>query len=360
MTRALPKQMNRLFFTFPFLLLCFSSLQGQLIGGQHTYRFLGLSPSARISALAGNLISVRDDDVNLAAHNPSTLNPAMHQQIAFNHSFHLDGIGQSYLAYGHHAEKWNTSFHGSLQYVNYGEIERTTEFFQTEGTFRASEYAFTFGAAHTFEDRLSIGANLKMISSQFDIYQSLGIAADVGLFYSDTASLFTATLVFKNMGTQIRSYTEDKQRESLPFEIQFGVSKRLRYLPFRFSVIYEHLQAWNILYDDPNLEQGIIFIGEEESGADNNSTFVNNLFRHFVFNGELLMGARENFRLRFGYRHVLRQELKVNSFGSIAGFSMGIGIKVNRFRIDYGRYNFHLAGGLNHFSISTNIQEFRK
>ena len=333
-------------------------LEAQQIGGLETYRFLGLSPSARVSGLAGNLITVADDDVNLAYQNPASLNPQMHQQIGFNHSFHLDDIGHSFVTYGHYAEKWDLSLFGGLKYVNYCEIERTNEFFQTEGTFRANEYAFVAGAAKQVYDRLSLGANLKVISSQFDIYQSVGIAADLALFYTDTTKNFTATMVMKNAGTQLSTY--DDERERLPFEIQVGISKRLRYLPFRFSIIYEHLDSWNILYDDPNLEQGILFIGQEDTGDSASEAFFDNLFRHFVFNGELLMGAKENFRLRFGYRHVLRRELSVTNFGSLSGFTFGVGLKINRFRIDYGRYNLHLAGGQNHFSISTNIKEFKK
>ncbi|MEM6376819.1 MAG: type IX secretion system protein PorQ [Bacteroidota bacterium] len=333
-------------------------LEAQQIGGLETYRFLGLSPSARVSGLAGNLITVADDDVNLAYQNPASLNPQMHQQIGFNHSFHLNDIGHSFVTYGHYSEKWDLSMFGGLKYVNYGEIERTNEFFQTEGTFRANEYAFVAGAAKQVYDRLSLGANLKFISSQFDIYQSVGIATDLAMFYTDTTKNFTATMVMKNIGTQLSTY--DDERERLPFEIQVGISKRLRYLPFRFCIIYEHLDSWNILYDDPNLEQGILFIGQEDTGDSASEAFFDNLFRHFVFNGELLMGAKENFRLRFGYRHVLRRELSVTNFGSLSGFTFGMGLKINRFRIDYGRYNLHLAGGQNHFSISTNIKEFKK
>jgi len=341
-----------------FLLHLGLSLNAQLIGGQSTYRFLDLSPSARISALGGNLITVADDDINLAWQNPASLNVDMHQQIGFSHSFHLDGVGHGFVSYGHHSEKWNTTLYGGLKYINYGEFERTNEFFQTEGTFQAKEYAFSLGAGKQVDERLHLGANLKVISSQFDVYQSVGIAADLAAFYQDTSKNLTFTVVFQNMGTQLSSYTEGN-RESLPFEIQIGVSKKLRYLPFRFSIIYENFQRWNVLYDDPNLEQGIIFLGENTNPDKGGADFIDNFFRHFVFNGELLLGAKENFRLRFGYKHLLRQELSVNNFGSLAGFSLGIGLKVNRFRIDYGRYNFHLAGGLNHFSISTNIKEFK-
>ena len=70
--------------------------------------------------------------------------------------------------------------------------------------------------------------------------------------------------------------------------------------------------------------------------------------------------AGENFRLRVGYNHFMRKELSVDNFGSLAGFSLGGGIKVNRFRIDYGHTTFHLGGGLNQFSISTNLQEFKR
>jgi hypothetical protein len=62
------------------------------IGGEHVYSFLNLSPSARITGLGGQLISVRDGDVSLAYGNPALLNPEMHQAISFNHNFHLAGI----------------------------------------------------------------------------------------------------------------------------------------------------------------------------------------------------------------------------------------------------------------------------
>ena len=341
-----------------YLLLLGTSVQAQLIGGQRTYQFLRLSPSARISALAGNLITVVDSDVNLALQNPAVLNAAMHQQISFNHSFHIGGVHHGTVAYGHYVPSWETTLYGGLQYVQYGEMERTNEFFQTEGTFKASEYAFLLGGGRQIDERLYLGANLKIISSQLDIYQSVGLAGDLALLYQDTSSYFTATLLIRNMGTQLSAYTPE-QREALPFEMQIGFSKKLQYLPFRFSVLYEQLQRWNIRYDDPDLAEAIIFLGQENTGTSPTQAFFDNLFQHLVFNGELLLGARENLRLRFGYRHLVRQELSAPGFGSMSGFTFGFGMKINRFRIDYGRYYLHLAGGVNHFTLSTSIQEFR-
>jgi len=334
------------------------SLQAQF-GGRYLYKFVNLPSSARIAALGGNLITVMDDDVNLALANPALLNPEMHQQIAFNHSFHFENISHGFAAFGHHDKKTETTFYGGVKYINYGEFQHTNEFFQQLGTFKAKELAATLGAGRMVNERISMGANLKYLTSRFEAYNSDALALDLGATYRDTASNFTFSVVIKNIGTVLSTYSDlENTDEKLPFEIQMGLSKRLKYLPFRFSIIYHNAQQWNLLYDDPNAEQGTIFIGDG-AGAGEPSVFVQNLFRHFIFNGEFLIGARENFRLRLGYNNFLRQDLTVPDFGSLAGFSFGVGIKVDRFRIDFGHLVYHIAGGVTHLSVSTNLQEFK-
>lgn len=350
--------MNRPLLLFILLLLLSPCLHAQL-GGLHTYEFLNLSPSARITALGGTLITVRDDDVNLAVVNPAALNPEMHQQLAFNHSFHVAGISHGYAGYGHYLEKPQLSTHFGVQYTSYGEFDQTNVLGQTQGTFKAAEYAIGFGASKTVYERISLGANLKFISSQFEGFSSIGLASDLAALYMDTARQLVLTFAFRNVGTQITTYRADN-REELPFEMQVGISKRLRYLPFRLSVTYRHLNRWNILYDDPNAEPSTLFFGEVETERSDASIWFDNFFRHFVFSGEFLIGKRENLRLRVGYNHFRRKELSVDNFGSLAGFSFGAGIKISRFRIEYGFGSYHLAGGQNHLSISTNFQEFKK
>lgn len=344
----------------PFLLLlvfasCFTSLKAQ-IGGASVYQFLQLSPSARISALGGNLITVRDDDVNLAASNPALLNPMMHQSLAFNHNLHLGDIQNGYVAYGHHVSKWDLTFHGGVQYVNYGTFDAADEIGNITGDFKASEYAITLGVGKQLYDRLAVGANLKYITSQLESYHSTGLAGDLAATFFDTTSRFTASLVMRNIGGQLSTYRADNF-ESIPFDMQIGLSHRLRYLPFRISIIYHHLHRWNITYDDPNAEESVLFLGEVPEESQFN-LFVDNLFRHFIFSGEFLFGRKEPLRVRFGYNHLLRKELSVDNFRSLSGFTFGVGIKINRFRLDYGRGIYHIAGGVNHFTLSTNLTEF--
>lgn len=342
-----------------YLLFVFSMMAQAPIGGQHVYEFLNLPQSARVTALGGSLITVKDDDVALAFSNPAVLNPSMDLQLSFNHNIHLAGINNGYASFGKYLESMDVTMHGGIQYVSYGTFDEADEYGNITGTFKASEYAFTVGGARQLYDKLSVGANLKAISSQFETYNSFGLSADFGAFYQDTSGLFSATLVIKNVGGQITSY--DGTRESIPFDVQLGISRKLDHLPFRFSIIYHNLQSWNILYDDPNSEETVLFLGDIQNDGENKfKTFTDNLFRHFIFSGEFLLGKKENFRMRFGYNHMQRKELSVNNYRSLSGFSLGLGLKVNRFRIEYGRAFYHLAGGLNHFSISTNIHAFRR
>ena len=65
-----------------------------------------------------------------------------------------------------------------------------------------------------------------------------------------------------------------------------------------------------------------------------------------------------NFTLRAGYNYHLRQELKLDQKLSTVGFSLGFGVKVKRFRLDYSTTRYHLAGTSSHFSLAINLNRF--
>lgn len=328
----------------------------QINGGQHVFQFMTLPSSARITGLGGVQIAVQDDDVTFAAANPATLNPGMDGRLAFNHNFFLSDIQHGYVAFAKHLPKIGFTVHGGLQYVNYGDIQQTDEFGNILGKIKASETAFTLGGARRLSPKFSLGLNLRFGVSTLDVYQSSALAADAGLLFADTAKRFAAAAVLRNVGTQISTY--DGVREKLPYDLQVGFSKRLRYLPFRFSVILHHLQQWEIRYDDPSLQddQTLLFGGDQSES--NGNPALDNFFRHFIFSGEFLLGRNEAFRIRFGYNHLRKKELSVRNYRSLAGFSGGVGIKVSRFRIDVGYAVYHLAGGVLHFGIGTNLKDF--
>lgn len=339
------------------LLLPTTSTTAQVIGGRNVFSFLALPTSARETGLGGAQIAVRDDDPIFANGNPGALNRSMSGRMAFNHNFFLGGISHGFVSYAQQLPKWGFTMHGGVQYMNYGEIKRADEYGDVQGTVKAGETAFTLGAARPLTDKLSLGLNARMAFSRLDTYKSSALLADVGLMYADSANRFTAGLVIRNAGTQLSTYADIK--EALPFDIQLGVSKRLKHLPFRFGVIAHHLQTWEIRYKDPNLQgDEVLLFGDQQPEESKATAAIDNFFRHLIFNGEFLLGKHEGFRLRLGYNHLLKKELSVSNYRSLAGFSGGVGIKISRFRIDFGYGAYHLAGGVAHLGIGTNLSEF--
>ena len=324
-------------------------------GGINIFKFLNLPASARITGLGGYQLTQADGDVAMAYANPALLNIAQHQQLSLSHSFFPGNIQYGNVAYGHWITPWKVALQGGVHYVNYGMMDRTDEFEQVNGQFKARENALTIGASKALYERLTVGINLRFISAAYDNYQSTAFSSDIGALYRDTASGFSVALVGRHLGAQLGTFRPDN-RETLPFEMQLAVSQQLSHLPFRFSVVYRYLNRWNVLYDDPNIAEPINFDGE--TIPDIRHPWIENFFRHFVFNGEFFFGARENIRFRIGYNHMQRKELSIDNYRTLAGFSFGLGFKVKRFRLDYGRGTYHAAGSSNHLTIATPLDFF--
>lgn len=335
----------------------FATIMMSQIGGKNAYEFLNLPSSARITALGGALPSVQDEDITLALSNPASLNEKMHNRISFSHNFHFADVQNGYVAYGRKMEKWKLNTHFAVQYINYGDFNYADLLGNVGESFSAKETAFILGASKKVAERITVGANIKGVFSNLESYSSTGLLTDLGANYVKDSSGFILSFVIKNIGTELTTY--NGVRYGTPLDVQIGLSKRLKYLPFRISVIAHHLNKGNYRYDDPSLNQQTDIFGEkiEENKFAN---AVDNIFRHVIINGEFLLGRNENLRLRVGYNHLRRKELSLNTFRSLAGYSLGLGIKINAFKLDYGIAYHHVAGATNHISISTDLGKFFK
>lgn len=326
------------------------------IGGRYVFEFILLPHSARATALGDYAIAVEDDDAALAYQNPSVLNREMHQALSFSHNFYMADIGTGYASYTHHFKEKEITAHAGIHYISYGDFELTDEIGNRMGTFEAGEYAIVAGLGKKLYDRLSVGANLRFVMSRLESYNASGIGLDLAATYRFPEKKILLSLVARNAGFQLGSYTGE--RETVPFDLQLGFSKRLKYLPFRFYVTAHTLNRWDIRYDDPSREVQDVIIGEELVTESENE-FLDNFFRHLVFAGEFLLGKEENFRLRIGYNHLRKKELAIDNYRSLNGFSFGAGFRVSKFILEYGFGKQHIAGGAHHLSISTSLDRFR-
>lgn len=329
------------------LLFALNIANGQ-IGGRFAFESASLPANARLTALGGHLITVQDEDVSLAQLNPALINSQMDGQLGINHNFNFAGISNGNVAYGLSLDSLGISTHAAIQYVNYGDFQLADEFGNVNGTFNSREVGVVIGAAKQLNERIRAGANVKFYTGSYEAYNSAAVGLDLGLHYQKPGSSASWGLVLKNMGTEVNPIVDTKR--GLPFELQLGYSKRLQHLPFRFTITGQQLQKWYIRYDDPDVDNQVNILGEVTSKSEFDKK-LDNFFRHFIFSGEFLLGKSEQFRLRFAYNHLRKQELKTTSFRSLAGFSFGFGFNVKSIRLDYGLGYYHLAGATNHLSL---------
>ncbi|HSH19038.1 MAG TPA: type IX secretion system protein PorQ, partial [Draconibacterium sp.] len=195
--------------------------------------------------------------------------------------------------------------------------------------------------------RLNYGAALKPILSSFESYQSFGIAADFGVSFASESKYTNVSLVARNVGSQITTYYDNGEYEKIPFNLQAGITRRLKHAPINLALNMQYLNHWDLGTPEPKENDEEIDFFQREEG------FGKQIMRHLVFGFEIL--PSENFIIRAGYNYQRRQELKFSERASLVGLSAGFGLKIKRFRLDYAISQYHLAGSSNLFSLAINI-----
>lgn len=325
-------------------------------GGNFAFPFLDLSYNARMVGLGDDFISVRDADINVGVSNPSMLNSEMQKVLSFNHAMMAGGINYGMVSHGWKLKEIGT-MSGFIQYISYGEFERTAVNGLPEGTFSPFEMIAGSGLGRELNPRISVGANLKFIYSQLETYNSFGGAIDLaGTFHNEDKGVIVTAMV-KNAGVQFNSYADNGNRAPLPAEFQIASSYKLEHAPFRINVLAHHLNKWDLSYNDPTAQPTVDPLTGDTIPVPKDG-FMKKLGRHFSFQLEAF--ASKNIHLRAGFNFQRRQELMLEQRPGIAGFSFGLGLYFRKFSLDYGFSVFSAAGFNNMLTFSTNLSKWRK
>lgn len=324
------------------------------LAGNGVFRFLDLPVSSRQAALGGKNVSIVDYDINFALSNPALLTDKTDNVIGLNMANYLADIKFGTAIYGRSYGK--NHFAVGVQYVDYGKFKETTEHNEIIGEFTAKDISLNLIYNRLIMDGLSTGLALKPIYSAYERYTSYGAALDLGLSYQHPENLFSVGLTLRNIGVQLKGYysgIDGQHIEPLPFDIQLGISHKLKHAPLRFSLTLHNLHDWNLKYVDN--KNALLYYDYQDFITD--IPFIDNVFRHTVFGVEFLPG--KHFYVAASYNHRRHQELKMTGFKSLAGFSFGGGVKISFFRIGFGMSQFQVGNSAYMFSITTSLNEFR-
>lgn len=330
------------------LIVCLCSLQVLPQAGSYVYSFLDLPVSSRIAALGGSNVSLKDNDLSFSFRNPALLSSENDKQISLSMANYLADIKFGTAMYGFNVKEKNF-FAIGIQYIDYGNFSERNDVDIELGEFTLKDMALYIAYARPLTSRITIGATLKPIFSSFERYTSYGIALDAGINYNNPDDQFSAGFVLRNIGTQIKGYysNENGQHlEPLPFEIQAGITQKLKHAPFRFSLTLHNLQRWNLNYQSENLD--------EDQKTD--ISFIDMAFRHTIWGVEFIPG--KSFYLAASYNHKRHSELKMPGFKSSTGFSFGGGLKLYKFQVGFGMSTFQTGNTAYQFSLATSLNQF--
>jgi len=337
---------NNYFIVLILCLLC-PVLSFAQTGGTQAYGIMKISLSPRLVAMGVTSTSIYDDDIELVATNPSLINANMHNDLSLAFVDYFADAKYGRVSYSRTFEKAG-SFAASLiyasspnmQYVNAGGEK-------LESTFSANEYVAVIGWGRSLTPNWSIGANLKMIGASYEQYGSFGLAVDVAGTYRIEEKRLDMSLIVRNLGLELSKPGIERNR--MPFEVQYVLSHQLKHLPFRFTVLVHDMQRWNLRYDDPTLDR---------MNKSKFYYFTDNFMRHISIGGEFTI-AKIVF-LRLGYDYNTANDMKTAGIRGMNGFSLGVGLDIYRFEINYAHAFHTLGNGENHISIKTSLSDWIK
>ncbi|MDL2223792.1 type IX secretion system protein PorQ [Bacteroidales bacterium OttesenSCG-928-M06] len=323
---------------FLICLLCslyFTQVLGQ--AGKSSFDYLLLPHSARSAALGGNNVSIIENDISLVYDNPGAIGIEMDLTLTASYMAYVADIGIGNVAFAKSLGEKSAIGIGAF-YGNYGKMKEAIEGNVVVGDLNASDICGSIFFAHDLTDKLRGGITGKFFYSNYHHNTAIGLGVDLGLSYYHEEKQFSLGLVGKNIGRQIKAYEEDLA--GLPWDIQFGFTKKLAQAPIRVSVTGVHLKQWKFENFD----------GKEDS-------FFKTFTKHLIFGVDFI--PNDNFWIGLGYNVKRGSDMSLEEGNKLGGFSAGAGLRVKAFSVgcSVGKYNLSATSFM--VSISTSFAEMK-
>ena len=296
------------------------------------FQFLQLPASSHAAALGGDNTSIIEDDITLSFHNPALLANASGGTLSLSYMNYLQRTHVASAAYNMLVGNRSELAFG-VHYLNFGSMKNTDADGNIIGNFSAKDMALMAVYSFDFTDRLSGGVTGKFIYSNYEQVYSLALGIDLGLNYYNPDIMLSASLVARNLGGQVKTF--DGTQEPIPFNLLIGISKEIEHAPIRLSLTLTDLDKWRA---DDFYNKG-------------DSSWSSILLKHFIIGADIF--PTRNTYLSVGYNFLRHSELKGSVKRSLAGFSIGAGLNVNRIKVggSYGKYHVAASSLMMNFAL---------
>lgn len=307
--------------------------------GEDAYLFLRFPTSSHVNALGGHSVSLVEPDPSLVFHNPALLGGEMDGMLNVNYMNYISDVNVGSAVFTK-AFRERSSWGVGATYIDYGSMKEMTIGNEQLGTFSVQDAGLHIFYAYDLSEKWRGGLSMKTLYSTIADYSSFGLAVDAGLSYFNTESDFSFGLALKNIGAQLKSYQDERQR--IPWDLQMGITKRMAHAPIRISVTAMYLNRWKFDYID-------------NTTIEADDSFIETALKHLVFGVEFI--PSENLWLGIGFNPKTKMDMKLSSGNGLGGFTIGGGVKVSRFNIGASVVRYHPSATSLMISLTMSLSE---
>jgi opacity protein-like surface antigen len=276
-------------------------------------------------------------------------------EVVLGHSLYLQGTGISMNALGLSQKVGkNGAFGFSLMSIDFGEIKVTTTD-QPEGTgvtYSPNFFNLGFGYSHIFENKISVGVLVRLISESITDVSAFGFALDAGVQYvTGPEDNFKFGISLRNIGSRmtfsgegLSTFTES------PGTSGHDITLSQRAAGFDLPSVLNIGMSYDFRFLDINR---LTLLGN----------FTSNSFSSDQLGAGVEYSLNDRFMLRAGYKHDLATTQDPNEKAIYTGLSAGASIQVplsrenrdTKFGIDYAYRHTRLWSGTHNIGIRISI-----
>jgi hypothetical protein len=287
--------------------------------GQTGFEFLRIDVPARQTAMGGAYTAM-DGDLNGLSCNPASLAVIPKREAAFSYVDYFLDFQLGFVGFSSPLRNGGTLALG-IGYANYGEFEWTDEDGRSTGSSAPGDVAVTAAYAAGLSKSTRYGASVRYIRSSIQDYSADAAVVGAGLIHVFPSQQLTVGLAVVNAGKGLHGFQD--RVEQVPTSIRAGLTKRLAHLPLLVAL------------------DAVQYTGSSKSVFGNTVVSVGG---EFTLSRILLW--------RFGYTSTGAEQRTGSSGGRLSGVSLGAGLTVRNFKIDYGYANHGMLGSVNHLGVS--------
>lgn len=283
-------------------------LAGQASWAAETASFLDIGVGARALGMGGAYTALADD-ANALYWNPAGLSKLEKREFTASHAELFESTRLDFLAYAHPTSQG--TFAAGLTYLSQSTIEGRDSLGRPTAGFDASDAALSLGYARKLE-AAELGATFKYLRSHIGSTEAQGAALDVGAKRAfDRVSVGAA---LRNLGPGLKFAD---QRNDLPLRLAVGAAYK---------------------FPGGHAAAGELVNGPRGAGTD------------VSFGGEFQ--AVKSLYLRAGY--TTQTAITGGSgFDAARGLTMGLGLRNEKWSLDYAVLPAGELGRSHRFSLST-------